>query len=866
MFSKISTEKFKWAGFFVVSVFLISNLYFSHSLAQVPTLGVTLGSNPTGGGNAPLVGLTMTANVSGTATGPINYYFYCNAANDNSTIVIPGYAYSLLGTNSTTVTTPAGICDSVYANIGTYLAKVIVERGGIAAEDRRTVGVFNPLPQVDLKIRPVGGTDWSDWMIDIDYNTAAEIRWTFSGAPSCTMSGDWSGTKTLPGQESTGNLTEGKTYIYTLECNTSGGVLTDTVMARVAPPTLFGSISASPNSGTAPLSGVILTANVTGGTAIGATNYTFYCNRSDAGTNVTSGYAYKLDATDLSPLSAPAAACNSVYANVGTYTAKVILERGGVAAEARTTVTVTAPPPPAVSLTADSTNLANNTSTTLRWTVSNANTCTGSGGTSSWAGSKAVPTGTQQTDNLSGPNTYTYTLSCTGAGGTRSASVIITVSAPPAPVISLTADSTSLAYDTSTTLRWTVSNANTCTGSGGTSSWVGSKAVPTGTQQTDNLSGPNTYTYTLSCTGAGGTRSASVIISVGSPPQRPTVILTAEGYPGGVTVAYGTSVTLEWAVYNNADECYGTGGTGTWPGDKNRNGGGEGTGNLFGPDQYIYTITCSNAGGSSSSSVTINVLAEPPLVTLDANPTQVDYNSSTDLSWIVESDVPVVCNANWAGFPGTLSGSMSSVPLTTARTFTITCSNQGGQAQDSITVTVASAPIPTVSIQANPADVDYNGSTTITWSSTNATRCEASGDWWGPKATSGTYQASNLRSDKAYAVTCYNATNDWEADFVNVYVGAPPQDDTSNGTIIFENPLQSGDIQQILSSLAALIRMIAIGIAGIMIIISGIIILTSIDDRERLNKGKNMLKWTLVGLAVALASSFIVGLLEELLT
>jgi len=49
------------------------------------------------------------------------------------------------------------------------------------------------------------------------------------------------------------------------------------------------------------------------------------------------------------------------------------------------------------------------------------------------------------------------------------------------------------------------------------------------------------------------------------------------------------------------------------------------------------------------------------------------------------------------------------------------------------------------------------------------------------------------------------------------------------------------------------------------VLISGIIILTSMDDRERLNKGKNLLKWTLVGLAIALSSSFIIGLLNELL-
>jgi hypothetical protein len=99
------------------------------------------------------------------------------------------------------------------------------------------------------------------------------------------------------------------------------------------------SFAASPSSGTAPLNGVDLTASV-GGTATGTINYTFYCNRPDSGTNITSGWAAKFDSvweTTKTMLDV----CN--YPTPGTYTAKVIVERGNAPpAEARATITISA--------------------------------------------------------------------------------------------------------------------------------------------------------------------------------------------------------------------------------------------------------------------------------------------------------------------------------------------------------------------------------------------------------------------------------------------------------------------------------------------------------------------------------------------
>lgn len=99
------------------------------------------------------------------------------------------------------------------------------------------------------------------------------------------------------------------------------------------------SLTANPQNGNVPLP-VSLTAQVSG-SAAGTINYTFYCNRSDAGTNITTPYSYKLDNTTLNPYTA-VNVCN--YSSPGTYTAKVIAQRGASAAEARVQIVVNAAP------------------------------------------------------------------------------------------------------------------------------------------------------------------------------------------------------------------------------------------------------------------------------------------------------------------------------------------------------------------------------------------------------------------------------------------------------------------------------------------------------------------------------------------
>lgn len=61
---------------------------------------------------------------------------------------------------------------------------------------------------------------------------------------------------------------------------------------------------------------------------------------------------------------------------------------------------------------------------------------------------------------------------------------------------------------------------------------------------------------------------------------------------------------------------------------------------------------------------------------------------------------------------------------------------------------------PTVVITASPGNVPLLGSSTLTWTSTNAGSCTAQGDWSGPKAINGSEALPNLVLAKRYGIAC----------------------------------------------------------------------------------------------------------------
>jgi dienelactone hydrolase len=197
------------------------------------------------------------------------------------------------------------------------------------------------------------------------------------------------------------------------------------------------------------------------------------------------------------------------------------------------------------------------------------------------------------------------------------------------------------------------------------------------------------------------------------------------------TVALGGSTTLTWST-TNATTCLASGG---WTGTKAASG----TLKITPTKSGLYWLACNITGGTVAyGSATVTVTHGPgPALTLTASPSTIIAGASSTLSWT--STGAKSCTAwgsTWSGAKGT-AGSLKVTPTKTT-SYLLTCNNAGGTgASETATVTVAAA-APTDTITASPASVVAGNTSTLTWSSTNATSCTASGAWSGTKATSGT--------------------------------------------------------------------------------------------------------------------------------
>jgi len=326
---------------------------------------------------------------------------------------------------------------------------------------------------------------------------------------------------------------------------------------------------------------------------------------------------------------------------------------------------------PSISLSANPTSVSSGGSSTLTWSVTNATSCTASGG---WSGNKAT-SGSQSVGPIS--SSTDYVLTCTDGTNSSSRSVTVAVAAPPppAPTVTLAANPTSVASGGSTQLTWSSTNATSCTASGG---WTGNKNT-SGNQNISNLT-TNT-TFTLQCTGGGGTAQQSAMVTVVGAPPAPTVTLSAN--PTAVTA--GGSSTLTWSS-TNATSCVATGG---WTGTKATSGN-QSTGTLNATT--LFALACTGTGGTAQQSVTVTVNAVPPppapTVSLSANPTAVSVNGTATLTWSSTNATSCSASGGWSGSKAT-SGNETTAALANTTDFTLSCTGTGGtSAPQTVTVTV----------------------------------------------------------------------------------------------------------------------------------------------------------------------------------
>jgi len=375
-----------------------------------------------------------------------------------------------------------------------------------------------------------------------------------------------------------------------------------------------------------------------------------------------------------------------------------------------------------------------------------------SGSSGSWSGS-----GSASLRAPSSNGSYNVTFSAGWSNWIVNGSIGYTVTgATPAPNATLSASPSSITSGSNSTLSWSSSNATSCSGSGSGFSTGGS------TSGTDGVSPSSTTTYRVTCTGPGGSDSASARVTVSA--AAPSANLSAS--PSSITS--GNSSRLSWSS-SNATSCSGSGFS---------------TGGNTSGYRYVspssttnYSVTCTGSGGSDSDSARVTVSTPSPSVSLSASPSTISSGGSSTLSW--SSSNATSCSGSGSGFStgGSTSGTDGVSPSST-RTYTVTCSGPGGNDSDTARVTV-NVPSPSVNLTADDTSITQGESTTLRWSSSNASSCSGSGSGFSTGgSTSGTDRVSP-GSSTTYSITC-TGTGGSDSDSVTISVSSPPPSPTAS--------------------------------------------------------------------------------------
>lgn len=260
--------------------------------------------------------------------------------------------------------------------------------------------------------------------------------------------------------------------------------------------------------------------------------------------------------------------------------------------EAEVTVSVRQPddPPLIARFQADPTEISTGESSVLSWDVAGADDITISQGIGTVAGNTGNRT-------VSPADTTEYVLTASNAYGTVSATASVTVrgsgddSGRPL-ITSFSADPEGIERGDVSTLSWNVSGADSIT----ISPTVGTVSA-TGTAE---VSPTTTTSYTLRATNSAGTSSRTVTVYVREDPAGAPLIGRFNANPARITP--GQTSTLSWVIVG-ADTVTIDQGIGDVAPNSSTS---------VAPDATTtYTLTASNAAGTSTRSVTVEVSSDP---------------------------------------------------------------------------------------------------------------------------------------------------------------------------------------------------------------------------------------------------------------
>ena len=258
-------------------------------------------------------------------------------------------------------------------------------------------------------------------------------------------------------------------------------------------------------------------------------------------------------------------------------------------------------------------------------------------------------------------------------------------------------------------LSWASLNADSCVASG---DWTGPQPS-SGKTETASLAAP--ATFTLTCTGRGGSVERRVFVNV-------VPVTNAES-----TSAASTAVTPPPAEPAPVATTVASAAPTPPPT----------------PAPERASVVAPAATGP----------ADAHAFALDASPLAVTYGADTTLSWNAPEATKCIASGAWSGTKEAAGREVIRALHGEAR-FSLTCMGARGATTKEVGVTVSAAAPVTVNLSAAAKVLAPNQETTLAWTSTGAESCNASGAWLGPRATMGSEPTTPLVGSSTFAITC----------------------------------------------------------------------------------------------------------------
>ncbi len=537
----------------------------------------------------------------------------------------------------------------------------------------------------------------------------SRISWAIRNATRCTGSGDWPADRLGEWSESErvgGSLdvTPTRTSTYTVECTGSSNTDRKSVTVTVRE-----------GAGDAPQ--VMLTAGASQLRPGQTTSLTW--SSTNAVRCVASGaWSGPRDPSNTEPVTP---------SETGTYTL-TCYNASGAAGGASVTIVV-AGAPPEITLTASAREIRQGQPVTLTWGSTGAESCVASG---PWS----VEGRLSGAVTLTPAETSTYGLTCYGNGESTTATVTVTVLI--APRIELVAARPTMVPGAENSLLWTALSATHCTAGWDAASPSRPVTMP---PPGERIVPVVTTIYTLSCTGPGGTSTATVQVVV--EPLAPRIALEIRPDP----IIAGRGGTIGWQT-EFALTCAAEGG---WSGPKSTRGGSEPINPLVNTD---YTLTCSGDGGVTRATVTARVVPSVMITTFRALEPTIGLGEGTALIWATTGADLCEASGGWTGPRPLNSAVPEPVVPRESTTYYLTCTGPGGErAQELVTVFVV-PPAPVLTRwEADRTEINAGERATLSWAATNADGCELSGGTTASRAAVWSEPVTPARTS-SYLITC----------------------------------------------------------------------------------------------------------------